>query len=164
MFGFMEDTAMVLSGLENRGPKRVECSIHSSSAGFSLGLWWNSRHFRLKIGRGKTAPGGANPSSPTVGQQHLRKVYKTMRNSLRLLALLVLSSTASTACSSQDTAVQHFQDMGFSNVRVVDTSYVHLCGKGYDTEFTIAATNPAGRQVRMNACCGFMRGCVTRTF
>lgn len=67
-------------------------------------------------------------------------------------------------CSSEDTAVQHFQDMGFSNVRVIDSSYIHLCGKGYDTQYTITGTNPAGRQVRMNACCGFMRGCVTRTF
>jgi hypothetical protein len=81
----------------------------------------------------------------------------------KIFAALTISLALS-SCSSQDTAVQHFQDLGFSNVRVTDTSYVHLCGKGYDTQYDISATNPAGRQVRMSACCGFLRGCVTRTF
>lgn len=61
-------------------------------------------------------------------------------------------------------AVRAMENNGFSNVTVVDRSYVSFqCGSGDIVEYTVKATNARGERVTMIVCAGWLKGATVRS-
>ena len=77
-----------------------------------------------------------------------------MRTSLRFL--LLLSVLAVAACAGRDDAISAARDLGYTSIRVVDTSaFFNSCNGEDDTEYELAAKDQLEHDVHLLACCHF---------
>jgi hypothetical protein len=61
-------------------------------------------------------------------------------------------------------AVRAMENIGFSDVTVVNRSYVSFqCGRGDIVEYTVKATNARGERVTMIVCTGWLKGATVRS-
>jgi hypothetical protein len=88
-----------------------------------------------------------------------------MTKSILAVALATLCGCGGLVDS--DRAVQAVEDLGFSDVRVVDRSNVFPqfdgCGEKEAAAFSVQGKNPSGKTVQVTVCCGLMfKGCTVR--
>lgn len=75
-----------------------------------------------------------------------------MSTLLRPLLLLGIITVA--ACAGQDEAIDAARELGYTNIRVVDTSaFLNSCNGEDDTEYELAAKDQLEHDVRLLACC-----------
>jgi len=75
-----------------------------------------------------------------------------MRTFLRSILLLGVLTVA--ACAGRDDAISAARDLGYTDIRVVDTSaFFNSCNGDDDTEYELAAKDQREHDVRLLACC-----------